>query len=101
MIKHVVMWRLKDEAENRDKAANAALLKEKLEALRYAGIPGLLSLQVGLDYVGSDTSADVVLISEHVDKAALQAYQEHPEHQAVIPLVRAIACERRAVDFDG
>ena len=34
MIKHIVAWRLKESALGNDKAANARLVREKLEALR-------------------------------------------------------------------
>ncbi len=33
MVKHIVMWKLKDEAHGNDKATNAKMIKESLEAL--------------------------------------------------------------------
>lgn len=99
MVKHIVFWRLKDFAEGRDKAANARLIKERLEAL--AGrIPGLLSIEVGCDFVHAETSCDLALYSELESREALDAYQAHPAHQAVIPLIRALVTERRAVDYE-
>jgi quinol monooxygenase YgiN len=41
----------------------------------------------------------VVLYSEFVDRAALEAYQGHPLHLAVAPEVKARAVERRSVDY--
>jgi len=96
MIKHVVMWKLK---EGVDKAAGAALLKERLESLN-GRIPGLLHLEVGIDFVQADTSYDVVLYSELESREALDVYQQHPEHQAVVPLVRELAASRVAVDYE-
>lgn len=99
MIKHIVMWRLKESAGGNDKAGNAALLKEKLEAL--AGrIPGLLKIEVGLDFSGTPDSPDVVLYSELESREALEGYRSHPEHQAVFPFVKEIASERRVVDYE-
>ena len=99
MVKHIVLWRLKEGAEGRDKAANARLIKERIEAL--AGrIPGLVSIEVGFDFVHADTSSDVALYSVLESREALDAYQAHPEHQAVIPLIRALTSERRAVDYE-
>ena len=40
MIRHIVMWQLKDEAEGKSKQENAAIIKKSLEALgrnKYAG----------------------------------------------------------------
>ncbi len=52
MIHHIVMWRLKDSAHGNDKAVNARLIKEKLEALPQ--IPELRHLEVGLDFSATD-----------------------------------------------
>lgn len=100
MTKHIVMWRLKESAGGRDKTRNAALLKEKLEALS-GKIPGLLKIEVGLDFSRTADSPDVVLYSELESREALEAYRTHPEHQAVIPFVQEVASERRVVDYDA
>ena len=99
MVKHIVAWRLRDSALGNDKAANARLLRDKLEALR-GRIPGLLRLEVGLDFSATETSADVVLVAEFASREALAAYQIHPEHKAVGVFVREIVSERRFVDYE-
>ncbi len=99
MIKHIVMWRLHEHAEGNDKMNNAKLVKEKLEALR-GRIPGMLKLEVGIDFSGTDTSADVVLYSEFESREALDSYQTHPEHEAVKPFMAAVRSERRVVDYE-
>lgn len=99
MIKHIVMWRLKDSAHGNDKATNARLIKQKLEALGGL-IPGLVRIEVGIDYAQSDTSSDVVLYSEFESREALDAYQQHPEHKALLPFVAEARSERRGVDYE-
>ncbi len=99
MVTHIVAWRLKDSALGRSKAENARLLKDRLEALR-GRIPGLLRLEVGFDFSATETSADVVLVSAFESRAALAAYQVHPEHQAVVAFVSQIVAERRLVDYE-
>jgi len=94
MIKHIVMWKLNDE----NKAENAQLIKEKLEALTGV-IPGLLEVEVGIDFNKSDAAFDVVLYSVLESKDALASYQIHPAHQAVVPFVKAAACQRVVVDY--
>lgn len=99
MVKHIVMWRLREEAHGNSPEVNARLIKEKLEALS-GKIPGLLSIEVGLDFSRTDSSADVVLLSEFTDKVALEDYQQHPEHQALIPFIGEASSERRVVDYE-
>lgn len=99
MIKHIVMWRLKDSAHGNDKATNARLIKEKLEAL--AGrIPELKRIEVGIDFSATEMSDDVVLYSEFADRTGLDTYQAHPEHQAVLPFIREAISQRRLVDYE-
>ena len=92
MIKHIVMWKLKDKAD-------AEPLKKALEALR-GKIPGLLNIEVGIDFNQSEHAADVVLYAELESRDALAAYQEHPEHTAVIPMVQTVAVARTVVDYE-
>lgn len=98
MIKHIVMWKFKDQAHGNDRATNARLTKEKLEGLR-GRIPGLLAIEVGFDFSAGPASADLVLYSEFSDEQALQAYAAHPLHQAIVPFVAEAASERRVVDY--
>ena len=99
MVKHIVFWKLKEEANGQGKAANAAAIKQKLEAL--AGqIEGLLRIEVGMDFIHSSESVDVVLYSEFTDKAALDFYQQHPLHKAVMPFIAEARSERRVVDYE-
>lgn len=98
MIKHIVMWKLKEEAHNNDKATNAKLIKEKLEALN-GKIEGLLRLEVGIDFLANG-NYDVVLYSELSRKEDLDTYQNHPLHQAVLPFIREAVNSRVAVDYE-
>jgi quinol monooxygenase YgiN len=98
MIKHIVMWRLDEQAG--DKADNALRLKQSLEGLN-GKIPGLLRLEVGIDFSREGESSDVVLYSEFESQQALDAYQKHPAHAEVIPFVKSVRAERRVVDYEA
>jgi quinol monooxygenase YgiN len=100
MVKHIVMWRLYDEVDGMSKRESAVIIKKALEELQ-GKIPGLLHIEAGIDFSDSDQSADIVLYSELESREALEAYQLHPLHQAVVPLVKKYACERTVVDFDA
>ena len=99
MIKHIVIWRLKETAHGNDKRTNAWLIKEKLERLR-GKIPGLLVMEVGIDHSATESSGDVVLYSEFTSQEALNGYQSHPEHKAIMPFVAEARLERRVVDYE-
>jgi len=98
MVRHIVLWRLKETANDRGKAENAAEIKRQLEALN-GKIPGLLKLEVGYDFSRTAESSDIALYSEFENRAALDAYQTHPLHEAVKPLVMSSREERRLVDY--
>ncbi len=99
MVRHLVLWRLKEVANGRGKAANAAEIKRLLEDLN-GKIPGLLRLEVGFDFSSTPNSSDIALYSEFESRAALDAYQAHPLHDAVKPFVMAARDERRIVDCE-
>ena len=99
MIKHIVMWRLNETADGRDKRANALLIKEKLESMR-GKIPGMLKVEVGLNFDVSADACDVALYAEFEDRAARQRYQGHPEHVAFKDFIKNVRFERRVVDYE-
>jgi hypothetical protein len=100
MIKHIVLWKLTEGAGGRSKAENAARIRAALEGLR-GRIPGLLKIEVGFDVLHGETSSDVALYSEMASREVLDSYQSHPEHQAVVPLMRELTSERRSVDYEA
>ena len=98
MIKHIVMWKLKDFAEGADRATNAVIMKNKLDACA-ALVPGTLKFEVVLAQPGLEATYDIVLYSEFASKAALDAYAEHPSHVAVKPFVAAVRESRQCMDY--
>ena len=100
MIKHLVMWKLKDSAEGADKATNARTMKEKLDACANI-VPGILKFEVALAQPGLEATYDIVLYSEFESKAALDAYASHPTHEAVKPFIGAVRSERQCMDYEA
>ncbi|MGM0656286.1 MAG: Dabb family protein [Thermodesulfobacteriota bacterium] len=99
MVKHIVFWTLKDSAEGRSAHQNAKEMKKRLEALN-GRIPGLIKLEVGIDFGRTEASADVALYSELSDRNALNHYKNHPEHVAVSDFVGKIRHDRTVVDYE-
>jgi len=102
MIKHIVLWKLKENADGRSKSENALLLKQRLESLNGI-ISGMNCLEVGINLVNNptDDDVDVVLYSEFENMEALQAYYPHPEHIKLKSFVQAIRGERRVIDYQA
>ena len=81
MVKHVILWTLKNEYSKEEKEAIKAEIKAGLEGL--AGqIPGLLEIHVNINGLES-SNADLMLDSTFTDEAALKGYSVHPAHVAV------------------
>lgn len=99
MIKHIVLWTFREQAEGHSKQENIDFVKASLLALRPV-IPELLSMEIGQDIgVGRDT-CDMALVTTFADAAALEIYQNHPAHKAVSAYVAKVRVSRACVDFE-
>lgn len=96
MVKHIVMWKLKDFAEGADKRQNAIKMKKMLEGLQGV-VPGAHKMEVGINY--NPGGYDVVLYSEFNDHDALESYQVHPEHVRVKEFVHSVSSARVVTDY--
>ncbi len=99
MVKHIILWQLKDELSADEKKKIAEEIKQGLEGL--AGkIEGLISIKVNINPL--DTSnADVMLDSSFTDFAALKGYAVHPLHVAVADgKVRPFTATRVCMDYE-
>ena len=91
MIKHIVLFTLKD-------PANAPQVKALLDSCKDI-VPGIREFEVGIKTEGLEATADVVLVSTFDDAAALAAYQPHPHHQGVVAQIREMASGRQVLDY--
>lgn len=98
MLKHIVMFRLRDHAEGCDRKANIEALKAKLEALP-AQIEEIKSFEVGVNAIEASVAYDLVLVSLFESKEALFSYQKHPEHLHVADFVGKVCDSRVVVDY--
>lgn len=99
MVKHIILWKLKDDLSEEEKQRVKQDIKAGLEGL--AGrIPGLLNIVVNVDGRLDSSNADVMLDSTFTDEAALKAYAVHPEHVAVADgKVRPYTSLRTCLDY--
>jgi len=99
MIKHIVMWKLKEQAEGLERAANAREMKRRLDECAHI-VPGIHVFEVTIAQPDLEATYDVVLYSEFADRAALAAYAQHPTHQALVPFIGAIREARQCMDYE-
>ena len=100
MVKHVILWQLKDELTAEEKVTIKKEMKENLEGL-VGKIPGLLEMKIQTEGLAS-SNAEVMLDSSFEDEAALKGYATHPEHVAVADgKVRPFTKARLCLDFEA
>ena len=100
MVKHVILWVLKDEYTAEQKEEIKRGIKEGLEGLQ-GRIPGLLEIRVNVNPLAS-SNCDVMLDSTFVDEASLNGYSVHPEHVAVATTkVRPFTASRVCMDYEA
>lgn len=99
MVKHIILWKLKDEYSDSEKLEIKKGIKEGLEGL--AGqIPGLIDIKVNINGLAS-SNADLMLDSSFEDEASLKAYAVHPAHVAVADgKVRPYTAVRSCLDYE-
>ena len=99
MIRHIVLFKFKEEAEGKTKQENVRATKAMLEALP-AKIPQILSSTVAIGAEGANPeNADLILISDFESFETLNQYIVHPDHKAVGAFMRPLRESRAAVDF--
>ena len=99
MIQHVVMWKIKEFAEEKSKEELMEIIQEKLNSLP-AKINELRSLTVGSNVVASNAAWDVCLVTTFDSVETLRRYQVHPEHQLVAAFIGKVVTDRAVVDFE-
>lgn len=99
MVKHVILWKLKEELQGEEKERVKKGIKEGLEGLS-GKIPGLLEIRVRIQCLES-SNMDVMLDSTFEDTESLKAYAVHPEHVAVADNeVRPYTQLRACMDYE-
>jgi heme-degrading monooxygenase HmoA len=95
MLTHIVIWKYRAEVSEEKREEHVARLRA-LQPL----IPEIESFSVGFDVLHLARSYDTGLVATFRDRAALDAYTEHPEHQKVAAMGREISERVASVDFE-
>ena len=92
MIKHIVMWKFKENEEE-----NMKLFLEGLNKLKGI-IPEIKNMETGINI--NPKNDDAILISEFETMEDLEKYKNHPEHVKVSALCKEIRLDRQAIDYE-
>ncbi|WP_372637203.1 Dabb family protein [Fodinibius sp.] len=102
MIRHVVMWKLKDEAEGASKEKNAEKMKLILEGLKI-NIEEIKNVEVGINISEDDNEAgrpyDVVLISDFETELDYTMYTRNEHHKKAVKFINSVIEDRNFVDY--
>ncbi len=99
MVKHIVFFRLADEAEGKTKLENAQIIKQGLMSL-LDKVPVLRSERVGINIPNAKkTDYDICLECEFDSWEDVDIYQNHPEHLKVAGYIAKVRTARAAVDY--
>ncbi len=99
MVKHVILWKLKEEYSGTQIAEIKTGIKEGLEGLK-GQIPGLIEIKVNTEPLSS-SNCDLMLDSTFTDEDALKGYSTHPAHVAVANgKVRPFTASRTCMDYE-
>ena len=99
MVRHVILWQLKEEYNDEEKREIKAGIKEGLEGL-VGKVPGLVEVHVHTEGLAS-SNADLMLDAVLENDEALKGYAAHPEHVAIAnSKVRPYTMSRTCLDFE-
>lgn len=99
MVKHIILWQLKDEFSDEEKNTIKEGIKSGLEGLK-GKVPGLTDIHVYTQGLPS-SNADVMLDSLFESENALKEYSVHPEHVKVADgKVRPYIKQRTCMDYE-
>ena len=99
MVKHVILWTLKEEYRGEKADGVKAGIKDGLEGLK-GQIPGLIDIKVNINPLSS-SNCDVMLDSCFEDEASLKGYSVHPAHVEVANTkVRPFTASRTCMDYE-
>jgi hypothetical protein len=99
MIKHIVLFTLKDFAAGASRTENARKIKHLLEGLKNK-IDVIVSIEVGVNINRTASDFDIALYSEFETRQDLETYQNHPEHLKAGEFISKVRSDRKVIDYE-
>jgi hypothetical protein len=98
MVKHIVLWTFRPQAEGRSKQENIVLAQKRLLGLKDS-IREVRALEVGININLGQDAFDLALYSEFSNERDLDTYQKHPEHLKAVDFLRKVREKRVVADY--
>lgn len=99
MIKHIVMWKIKDECDGMNKKEITNTISEKLASLK-GKIKEIIDIEVGSGLTKGEMNYDMGLIVTLNSLEDLPLYINHPEHLKVREFISKVRLARTTVDIE-
>ena len=99
MIRHIVMFKLKDFAGDAEKMKAAKEVINRLNELPQK-IDVIRKYEAGIDVRKLSWSYDVVLIMDFDNKTDLETYTVHPAHQEFIAFNKNYSVDKTCIDYE-
>ncbi len=100
MIRHICLFKFKDEAGGRTREQNVMITKNMLDKLPES----IEYIRAQQTFVGAEAQSadncDLILISDFDSLDALEKYKKHPAHVAVGDFMRPVRISRSCIDFN-
>ncbi len=100
MIKHIVMWKLKDGVNGMSKSEIAVYLKKEIEKMRET-VTEISYIEAGINKNHGPIAYDLCLYSEFESEDHLAAYQDNPDHKKVKELIVTYAENGVVADYEA
>lgn len=98
MIRHIVMFKMNPDLSGEQKTTAVARLKASIDAMEQA-VPEVKYLQTGVNFNPRPQAFDLVLVSDFESEESLDIYRDHPQHQAVMNVIREVVEKVHVVDY--
>ncbi len=99
MIRHIIMFKLKDFGSQEIKNQKLKELKKMIDELG-SHIREIKSIEAGINFSSRDVAYDLVLVSEFHSEDDLKVYTAHPDHQKVVDFLKDIKLSSAVVDYN-
>ncbi|MFW6366470.1 MAG: Dabb family protein [Spirochaetota bacterium] len=99
MVKHIVMWTLKDEVDGLSKQEIAKLLKREIEKMADT-VPQVRHIEAGINFNHGPVAYDLCLYSEFESGDDLAIYQDNEDHKKVKSLIVKYAENGVVTDYE-
>ncbi len=95
MVKHIVMFKLAEKSTENLNQAVATLnsLRGNIESLKF--------IEIGIDFLNSERSHDIVLTAFFNDREGLKTYAAHKNHLPVVEKMRSLCSSSIVVDYES